>query len=150
MEKFNYSSESEQNTIDYGFQFAKILKPGDVVAFYGDLGTGKTEFIKGICRFFDVSDIVTSPTFTMINHYVGTLNSKDLDIYHLDLYRIKSQEELKNIGFSECVFDENSIKLIEWAERADSFLKKNATYSVHITQFDDDENRRRIEIDESN
>lgn len=146
MEKYNFVSNSEQETIDLGEKFAKDLKVGDIVAFYGELGTGKTEFIKGICNYFNVSDIVTSPTFTIINHYVGTLNSKQLDIFHLDLYRIKNLDELQGIGFSDCIYDANSIKLIEWADKSGNILKENANYSVEIIQNDVEENNRTINI----
>lgn len=146
MEKYNFVSNSEQETIDLGAKFAKDLKIGDIVAFYGDLGTGKTEFIKGICNYFNVSDIVTSPTFTIINHYVGTMNSKQLDIFHLDLYRIKNLDELQGIGFSDCIYDASSIKLIEWADKSGNILKENANYSVEIIQNDVDENNRTINI----
>lgn len=146
MEKQTFISNNEQETIDLGSVFAKSLKRGDIVALYGDLGTGKTEFIKGICRYFQVQDLVTSPTFTIMNHYYGELDSNSLDIYHLDLYRIKSLDELANIGFADCIYEENSIKLIEWADKAENILDENANYLIAISQDDENENMRTIDI----
>lgn len=146
MEKQTFISNNEQETIDLGSTFAKSLKRGDIVALYGDLGTGKTEFIKGICRYLQVQDLVTSPTFTIMNHYFGELDSNPLDIYHLDLYRIKSLEELANIGFADCIYEENSIKLIEWADKAENILDENANYLIAISQDDENEDLRTIAI----
>ncbi len=146
MEKQTFISNNEQETIDLGSTFAKSLKRGDIVALYGDLGTGKTEFIKGICHYFNVQDLVTSPTFTIMNHYLGEFNSDELNIFHLDLYRIKSTAELTNIGFSDCIYDANSIKLIEWADKAENILDEDANYLVAISQDDEVENRRKISI----
>jgi tRNA threonylcarbamoyl adenosine modification protein YjeE len=77
-------SESEEQTIQLGEQFAGQIQRGDVVALYGELGAGKTEFVKGICGFFAVEDLVTSPTFTIINQYAGHSPEGDaLKIYHV-------------------------------------------------------------------
>jgi tRNA threonylcarbamoyladenosine biosynthesis protein TsaE len=141
------TSNNEEDTIKIGETFAEKLKLGDIVALYGDLGAGKTEFIKGVCNYFEVKDIVTSPTFTIMNHYIGSYDGDELDIYHLDLYRIKSIEELENIGFSECIYSQDTIKLIEWAEKADNILVENATYSIKIEQDDKEENKRTITIE---
>ena len=115
------------------------------VSLYGELGAGKTEFIKGICQYFKVEEIVTSPTFTIINQYTGFLNGKELLLYHLDLYRIKSYKELDEIGFKDCMNSENSIKLIEWAENATDFLPI-PRYIVTITFDDNAEDKRIFEI----
>lgn len=146
MEKTVYNSNNEQETTELGFSFATQLKLGDIVALYGDLGTGKTEFIKGICKYFKVQDIVTSPTFTIMNNYSGEIDTQNFTIFHLDLYRINSITELANIGFSDCIFDESSIKLIEWADKAENILDENANYLIAISQDDENENQRTISI----
>ena len=143
-----YTTKNEQETIDLGKRFAKELSLGDIVYLYGDLGSGKTEFIKGICEYFDVDDLVTSPTFTIMNKYMGDLKHHEIPIFHIDLYRIEKNHELNEIGFQECLFEENSIKLIEWAEKAESLLKK-PTYIVRIVPDEDSENIRQIYISES-
>ena len=114
-------SESEQETILLGEQIAAQFQPGDVITLEGDLGAGKTEFVKGVCRYFEVSDLVTSPTFSIINQCDGTMaGGEPLKIYHVDLYRIDSPSELAEVGFDDMVFTSNAIKLIEWPEKAGS------------------------------
>ncbi len=143
MEEFITLSEKE--TIEAGKKFAKNLKLGDVVALYGDLGSGKTQFIKGICEFFHVAELVTSPTFTIINQYKGKVSNKRFPIYHLDLYRIKNENELMEIGFDECIFADDSIKLVEWSENAAQLLPTHR-YSIEISSNGDEENYRKITI----
>jgi tRNA threonylcarbamoyladenosine biosynthesis protein TsaE len=145
MKTEEFISLSEDETIALGFKFAEHLKVGDSVALFGDLGAGKTEFIKGICDYFNVEDIVNSPTFTIINQYHGEKNKQEIHIYHLDLYRIKSPAELSEIGFSECLHSDEIIKLIEWAEKAGDLIYK-WDYSVNINLSDEDENKREIII----
>ena len=139
-------STSEQETIELGRQFAARLHKGDVIALYGDLGAGKTEFVKGICSFFDVEEIVTSPTFTIINHYHGiTANDEEVKIYHVDLYRIESADDLREIGLSECMHSGDAIKLVEWANKAHRVLPEGA-YSVSFHFDEDDDDIRLIDI----
>lgn len=145
MEVNNYTTHSEQETIELGRKFAEDLIPGDLVLFYGDLGSGKTEFIKGICEYFKVDELVTSPTFTIMNQYAGEFDDYNLPIYHVDLYRIKSKEELGEIGLQDCLFSDDAIKLIEWAEKAESLLP-DTKYKVNIKFDSNDENYRIIEI----
>ena len=140
-----FISNSEAETIKIGKDFAKRLKHGDIVAFYAELGAGKTQFIKGLCNALKVGEVITSPTFTIINQYFGEVDFEETPIYHIDLYRIKSVQELFDIGFKECLFDEISIKLIEWAERSFDTLP-DEKYSIHIETDENDENLRKIKI----
>lgn len=149
MEIETITTKSEEETIELGKKFAERLTRGDVVLFFGDLGSGKTEFIKGICRYFEVEEIVTSPTFTIMNQYNGTLDDEDLSIYHIDLYRIKTKNELAEIGFEECIFATDSIKLVEWAENSHD-LVKFVNYNVRIRSDFENVNERLIEISNSN
>jgi tRNA threonylcarbamoyladenosine biosynthesis protein TsaE len=142
-----YKTNSEDETIELGRKFAKELPVGSVVYLYGELGAGKTEFIKGICEFFNVKDLVSSPTFTIMNKYIGEANNKEIAIYHIDLYRIEQAKELDEIGFEECLFEDNSIKLIEWAEKAKSHSNR-PTYTVKIETDEESENVRTIYISE--
>lgn len=140
-------SASEQETIALGKQFASRLQPGDVIALYGELGAGKTEFVKGICSYFDVEEIVTSPTFTIINHYHGTDPNSDeeVKIYHVDLYRIESASDLREIGLAECMHSTDAIKLVEWANKARSVLP-DGTYSISFGFDESNEDLRVISI----
>lgn len=149
MKKETYISHSERDTLELGADFASKLKPGDIISLYGELGSGKTEFIKGICEYFEISDIVTSPTFTIMNHYYGTLNNEEIVLNHFDLYRMKSLEELEGIGFSEIIFNADTIKLVEWADKADGILDKYSNYIIRITPSEEDENMRSFEIIEN-
>lgn len=101
---------SEQDTIDLADKFSGFLKPGDVVALNGELGAGKTFFIKHLLKNFGI-DYVNSPTFSIVNEYSGTFY-----INHFDFYRINRLEELYDIGFEEYLIRENAVTLIEWAD----------------------------------
>jgi len=143
-----FLSHSEKETRLFGRKFGEKLSHGDVVALYGELGAGKTEFVTGICEAFDVEEIVTSPTFSIINQYFGIDNEgDDITIYHLDLYRLHSKEELDEIGFTECIHSQNAVKIVEWAEHGQTLLP-SVHYSVHITIPESDETIRNIEITE--
>ncbi|MGE5680596.1 MAG: tRNA (adenosine(37)-N6)-threonylcarbamoyltransferase complex ATPase subunit type 1 TsaE [Bacillota bacterium] len=101
---------SEEDTIKLAEDFATILKAGDIVAFNGELGAGKTFFIKNLLKKFGI-EYVNSPTFSIVNEYSGTFY-----INHFDFYRINRIEELYDIGFEEYLIHDNSVTLIEWAD----------------------------------
>lgn len=141
----NYKTYSEDETFRLGQKLAERSKPGDIITLTGDLGAGKTEFVKGFCDYFEVDEIVTSPTFTIINQYNGKFDGEDIIIYHIDLYRINSIKEFEEIGFQECINSEGAIKLIEWPEKANGIIPPNARKVViHTSDSNDDE--RQIEI----
>ena len=140
-------SNSDTETKQAGKKFAKTLIPGNVVAFYGDLGAGKTEFIKGICSFFEVDEIVNSPTFSIINKYTTDKFDNETQIYHIDLYRIKDLKELQEIGFEDFIYSDEDIKLIEWPEKAGEYLKL-INYKITILTDDNNEDIRNIIIEQ--
>ncbi len=145
MDRYVYYSASEEETHQLGIDFASQLNPGDVVAFYGELGSGKTEFIKGICSGMKVRELVSSPTYTLMNEYTGVAKDhKTVPVCHMDLYRIESPGELAEAGLAETIEDAHAIKLIEWAEHGDAIIPP-VRYDVHFYSTDD-ENGRRIEI----
>jgi tRNA threonylcarbamoyladenosine biosynthesis protein TsaE len=123
-----------------GKRFSKQLKIGDVVCFYGGLGTGKTCFIQGVCKGLGIKNNVISPSFTIINEYSG-----DFIIYHIDFYRIEKIGELKELGFEEYLYN-NGICLIEWADKVESFLPPNKII-VRMEFVKDKNNWRRIRIE---
>ena len=98
-------------------------KKSNIFLLSGNMGSGKTTFIQSLCKNFGVLDNVLSPTFSLVNEYI--LNSKLL-IYHFDLYRVKSVEELIEIGFDEYIYSKN-ICLIEWPEIAKEIIPNNNT-----------------------
>jgi len=109
-----------------------------VVALYGEMGAGKTTFIKAICKALGVPDSVNSPTFTIINEYRGGTNEfrggDNEPIYHFDFYRINKLEEAFDIGFEEFV-DSGYLCLIEWPEKIEQILPHNCL-KVHISVLD--------------
>ncbi|MEE4312693.1 MAG: tRNA (adenosine(37)-N6)-threonylcarbamoyltransferase complex ATPase subunit type 1 TsaE [candidate division KSB1 bacterium] len=131
--------ESETRTI--GKRMAALLEKGDNIAFIGELGSGKTCFIKGICEGLGVEDYVTSPTFTLINEYRGVF-----PVYHFDFYRIKSEEEIFGLGYEEYFYGDG-ICLIEWADRITAFLNQNRI-EIHMKDMFEtmDENTREITL----
>ncbi len=144
MESEVYSSCSEDETHAVAAHFASRLEKGDIVTLSGDLGAGKTEFVRGICNYFDVEDIVSSPTFSIINVYTGRFRSGEaVRIVHVDLYRLKSKDELKTIGLEEWLALPDAIKLIEWPEKANGFLSQQH-YHVEIRTLPGLEDRRKI------
>ena len=118
-------------------KYAESIIPGDVIGLKGDLGTGKTQFVKGICSYFKVNEIVNSPTFIIVNEYKG-FKEKDEEIliHHFDLYRLKSIEELETIGFSDYINDK-SVCIIEWCELAEEYLSdgfREVNFDFGITE----------------
>lgn len=139
-------TSSEDETIQAGEQFATRLQRGDVVVLLGELGAGKTEFAKGICRLLAVDDLVTSPTFSIINQYAGTTTEgEQLKIYHVDLYRIESPEQLVDVGFDDMVFAHDAIKIVEWPENAGASLP-DTRWEVKIDQSDESDDHRTLTI----
>jgi len=141
-----FTSASEDDTHSIAAHFAAHLQPGDVVALSGELGAGKTEFVRGICNYFHVEDIVTSPTFSIINLYHGqTKSGESLRIVHVDLYRLKNKQELQTIGLDEWLALPDAIKLIEWPEKANGTLNMQH-YHITIWTLPGLEERRQIQI----
>lgn len=122
MKSETFKSQSEDQTLELGRQFAKKLTKGSVVALHGELGAGKTQFIKGICEHFHIDEPVTSPTFTLVNEYYGKSNGSHITIFHIDLYRLKKQNEILESGINEYFFDGDAITLVEWGEKAENLL----------------------------
>jgi len=135
---------SPEETIALGREFATRLRRGDVVALFGELGSGKTQFVKGVCEAFNVRIAVTSPTFVLMNRYDGRDTAgEELLVYHLDLYRIRSAAEIYDIGYEE-ILNGDGICIIEWAEVLGDLLPPRR----HEVQFryGDRENERHIEV----
>lgn len=136
MEK-SFISNSSLETSKIAEEIKKYLKVGDIVLLKGDLGAGKTHFVKGIVKSFNGSEeMVTSPTFTIVNEY----NLASQKIYHFDLYRINDESELYNIGIEEYLYSD-AICFVEWPERA-SGLFSNSCKTVEILKIGD--NQRKI------
>ena len=134
-------TSSEQETLELARALAVRLQRGDVVALLGELGSGKTVFVKGICRAFGAQEHVSSPSFIILNRYEGKDQSnRELLIYHLDLYRVKSLDEIYDLGFEEFFYGDG-ITLIEWAEQLGDLLPSKR-YDVHLSYGESDSHRR--------
>lgn len=141
MEK-SYRTESPEETQNLGESFGKTLKPGDVVALIGDLGTGKTCFTQGIARGIGIAtdEVVSSPSYILINEYNGKI-----PIYHIDLYRLENIAEIADLGIGEYI-ESDGVCIIEWAERMAEDLPETCI-RIYITW--EDENTRTIKIQHS-
>ena len=111
------TTNSVEETLALAKTFGASLRRGDVVALSGDLGSGKTQFVKGACEAFRVHEPVTSPTFVLLNRYSGLdSEGRELLLFHFDLYRIGSIAEVYDLGYEE-FFRGDGICFIEWADR---------------------------------
>ena len=115
-----FITHSAEETIALGRTLAPLLAPPKLVLLRGELGAGKTTLVKGIAEGFQAAseDDVTSPTFTLVHEYCGP----DVNLYHIDLYRVDTQRELETLGLDDLIA-ENSILLVEWGEKFPQFQK---------------------------
>ncbi len=123
---------SLQTIDDVAQQFATAIGDRRIIAFYGAMGAGKTTFIRALCQAWGVGDVVTSPTFAIINEYTSPTDV----IYHCDCYRLANAQEFVDCGGEEYLYDEGCRCLIEWPERIESLLPRS-TVRVHIDTLDD-------------
>lgn len=118
-----FTSNSADETMAFAQKWAQDLQPNDVVALRGDLGAGKTHFVKGIVRGLGSRETVTSPTFTLLHEY----RACRLPIFHFDFYRIESHAAVENIGFEDYL-EGGGLALVEWADRFPELLPERARW----------------------
>lgn len=135
-----FMSYSPEETQGFGRTFADKLTQSDIVAIYGELGAGKTQIVKGICSHLGVKQTVNSPTFIIVNEYTSAKFPK---IFHFDFYRLKSLDEVINIGFTEYL-NGSGLVLIEWPELVENILPAH-TKNLFISHQGENENTRKIE-----
>jgi len=135
-----FVTHSPEETRALGGRLADALKGGEVVAFTGDLGAGKTAFVSGMAQALGVDERVTSPTFTIVNEYEGGR----LPLFHFDMYRLGSADELFHIGWEDYLA-RNGVCAVEWSENVEEAIEGDAI-RVSITRGDD-ENSRVIQIE---
>ena len=136
---YKFISKCEQDTINFASKFASTLTGNDIIVLSGDLGAGKTKFVQGILKYFNLENEISSPTFTIVNEY----NSPDTNIYHFDVYRLEDVDEFYAIGGEE--YFSKGICIIEWGEIIENILPKDY-YKISINKSLDDENIREIII----
>ncbi len=133
-----YTTHSADETIALGEQIGRKLLKGDVIAFKGDLGAGKTTITRGISIGLGLGDNVTSPTFSLVNEYRG----KEKSLIHFDMYRILNSDDIELTGFWDYI-EEGCILAVEWSENISDVIPKN---SVIISIKRTGDNIREIEI----
>ncbi len=132
-----FLSQSEAQTEAIGAEIAEGFQGGDVVLLYGELGCGKTALVRGAARVLGVQEVITSPTYTLIQPYEA---DGGLTVYHADLYRIEEAEELFEIGFEECLFA-GGIVFVEWPQIAADMLAGLKVQTIRIEKTEDKERR---------
>lgn len=120
---YKFISSSPEETESFSADFAKKLSGGEVIAFLGNLGAGKTCFMRGLGRGLGFEGDVTSPTFSIVNEYRGG----KFPIFHFDMYRISTFEDLYSTGFFD-YFDQNGVIAIEWSENIADILNDDTIY----------------------
>jgi len=138
----NYFVNSLEETKSLAKKISKVVKCGDCILLYGDIGAGKTTFTKFLLEFLGVKSIVSSPTFTLLNEYEG-----DFPVYHFDMYRVSSEDELYELGFEDYINSKNSnfvktgLTIIEWPENIKKILPQKCK-EIHIEKLG--ENKRKF------
>ena len=133
-----FETNSYQETELLGRRLSALLRPGTVIAYQGDLGAGKTAFTRGIARGLGCSEQVTSPTYTIVNEYLGGR----LPLFHFDMYRLASSDDLWDIGWEDYL-ERNGICAVEWSENVSDALEE----PIFITIEKLGEESRRITIE---
>ena len=134
----NFYSDSPEQTEQIGAALGKLLTPGTVIAYEGDLGAGKTAFTRGLAKGLGAKDMVTSPTYTIVNEYL----SGRLPLFHFDMYRLTSADDLWDIGWEDYL-ERGGVCAVEWSENVTDALEN----PIFIRLEKVDENTRRITIE---
>lgn len=127
-------TKSEQETENFAKKIGEKLKGNEIIALYGDLGVGKTAFTRGLARCFGIEHMVTSPTFALVNEYT----TPKFKIYHFDMYRIKSLEDLESTGFFDYMY--RGVFVVEWSENIEAYLPEK-TIKVYIEKSENENER---------
>ena len=133
-------THSPEETEAVGRKLAAQLQPGDVLAYYGDLGAGKTAFTRGLAAGLGVTEPVTSPTYTIVNEYL----SGRLPLFHFDMYRLGSADELFDIGWEDYLA-RGGVCAVEWSKNVAEALPEDTVW-VDIRRLEGEDNGRRITI----
>lgn len=131
-----YTTNSALETESLGFALGRALTAGAVIAYTGDLGAGKTAFTRGLARGLEIQERITSPTFTIVNEYEGGR----LPLFHFDMYRLGSSDELFDIGWEDYLA-RSGVCAVEWSENVDDILDAD-TIRIDIRRGESDDQRR--------
>ena len=134
------TTHSADETQALGIKLAKRRQPGDVIAYFGDLGAGKTALTRGIAQGLGITDIVTSPTYTIVNEYL----TGRLPLFHFDMYRLGSSDELFDIGWEDYLA-RGGVCAVEWSENVEDALQGAIRVTIEKDPFEADTRRITIE-----
>ena len=123
-----FITNSPAETEAIGAALGKILTPGTVIAYRGDLGAGKTAFTQGLARGLGCTELVTSPTYTIVNEYLGGR----IPLFHFDMYRLASSDDLWDIGWDDYL-DRGGICAVEWSENVEDAMEDAIRITIHKT-----------------
>lgn len=135
-------TNSPEETIEAAAEIGRLLKRGDIITYKGNLGAGKTTFTRGIALGLGLGDVVTSPTFALVNEYIGDT----INLYHFDMYRIRSEWDLESCGFYDYDFESN-VAAVEWSENIEKYLSGNIII-ISINALDEHKREITLEGDE--
>lgn len=134
------TTHSANETFEFGKNLASHFRGGDVLLLIGDLGAGKTTLMKGLAMGLGVTVEVSSPTFTLMNHY-PTNGGNIKNLIHIDTYRLKDESDLKDIGVEDYLCEPDSLCVIEWPEKIIELLKNKKIFSVTIEHLGKDKRK---------
>ena len=134
-------TKSPEQTELLGKKLAAFLRPGDVIAYYGDLGAGKTAFTRGLAAGLGIREAVTSPTYTIVNEYL----SGRMPLFHFDMYRLSSSEELFDIGWEDYL-SRGGVCAVAWSEQVADALPEGTVY-VTLTRHPEHDGWRSITVE---
>ena len=135
---------STNSLIEFANNFWGLVKNANLFAFHGEMGSGKTTLITVLCKAKGVEELISSPTYSIINEYRFYENGTEKKIYHLDLYRLNSMEEIIQAGVEDCIYS-GDICFVEWPEKIPGFLNEN-TVKVFIEIMGDTSRQVKIEM----
>ena len=121
----NYLTNSPEQTEALGMALGKVVEAGTVIAYKGDLGAGKTAFTRGLAKGLGCKELVTSPTYTIVNEYLGGR----LPLFHFDMYRLSSADDLFDIGWEDYL-DRNGVCAVEWSENVEEAMENAMVITI--------------------
>lgn len=137
-----YISNSPDETENIAFQLAELLKENDIITLDGDLGAGKTAFVRGLAKGLGIEDPVSSPTFTIVNEY----RKGNIPLFHFDVYRIESSDEMYDIGWEDYI-SQGAIVIVEWATLIEDIFDENIIKIYISKNLDLGEDYREINVE---
>ena len=139
-----FTTDSSIKTQQIGEEFGKSLKGGEVIALFGELGSGKTTFVQGLAKGLGITRRILSPTFVLVReHRIKNGELGIMNLYHIDLYRIENSKDFRSLGLEEILNDKSAIVAIEWAEKMGNLLPEKRV-DIYFEYLGEDKRKIRI------